>query len=134
MVIGMVTDLLRHLAISNPSFQESLFNNLYTLLNLYEYSPPEELANLLKYGLFLNNRSFCSKLKTFQISKIISMVAETARKNPLVGTAFVQLLESLVAVDNGELPLKRNQLVVMKFVMKNFNQIVYVLDSKAMPR
>ena len=53
------------------------------------------------------------------------LVAESQQAAP----EFLELLHALVKVEGLDLTIKRNQALVMKYIMQNFKKAAYVLDQ-----
>ena len=60
-----------------------------------------------------------------QIQKIVLLAAKYQNEAP----EFLELLKDLVKVEGLDLTIKRNQALVMKYIMQNFRKAAYVLDQ-----
>lgn len=59
------------------------------------------------------------------MQRIVLLVAESQQAAP----EFLELLRALVKVEGLDLTIKRNQALVMKYIMQNFKKAAYVLDQ-----
>ena len=60
-----------------------------------------------------------------QIQKIVLLAAKYQNEAP----EFLEILKDLVKVEGLDLTIKRNQALVMKYIMQNFRKAAYVLDQ-----
>lgn len=114
--------LLRAMALQYPDVQNQVFENLDMLLRVKLVE--SELAITLK-EVFVNNQNLCLKVLPRQIHKIVSLAAEHQQKAP----EFLDLLCSLVKVEGMGLALKRNQTLVMKYIMQSYSSVAYILEQ-----
>lgn len=114
--------LLRLLLRENNKVQSIIFEKLDTLLDVKGVE--SDLALALK-EVFVANQVTCLKVYSRQIQKIVLLAAEHQEKAP----EFLDLLKVLVKVHGLDLTLKRNQTLVMKYIMQNFKKAAYVLDQ-----
>ena len=75
--------------------------------------------------MFTGNQSTCLKVRPGQIEKIVELAAE----NQADASEFIDLLCAIVKVEELNLPLKRNQGYVMKYIMQNYHKVAYVLEK-----
>ena len=75
--------------------------------------------------MFVANQVTCLKVYSRQIQKVVLLAAEHQENAP----EFLDLLKVLVKVHGLDLTLKRNQTLVMKYIMQNFKKAAYVLDQ-----
>ncbi|XP_060075349.1 inositol 1,4,5-trisphosphate receptor type 1-like [Ylistrum balloti] len=115
-------DLLALITRENSAMQEAMFNNLDTLLEVQIV--PSCLALALK-ELFIANQTTCLKVHSKQVQKIVLLAAQYQNEAP----EFLELLKVLVKVEGLDLTIKRNQALVMKYIMQNFRKAAYVLDQ-----
>ena len=66
------------------------------------------------------------KVHPQQIKKIVRLAADNQNK----ASEFLNLLNVLVKVEGLDLTIKRNQALVMKYIMQNFKKAAYVLDQQ----
>lgn len=71
------------------------------------------------------NQTTCLKVSSKQIQKIVLLAALHQHDAP----EFLELLNVLVKVDGLDLTIKRNQALVMKYIMQNYRKAAYVLDQ-----
>lgn len=74
---------------------------------------------------FIGNQSTCLKVQPRQLEKIIALVGEHQERVP----EFLALLASIVKVQGLDIPLKRNQAYVMKFIMQSYSKIAFLFDQ-----
>lgn len=79
---------------------------------------------------FRCNMNNCMKIMPYQIQKIMSLVAEHRSKAP----NLLDLLQTIICVDDNYLPLKRNQSYVMKYLMQLRSEVAEVLDRSGSQR
>ena len=60
-----------------------------------------------------------------QIQKIVLLCAHHQNQAP----EFLELLSVLVKVEGLDMTIKRNQALVMKYIMQNYRKAAYVLDQ-----
>lgn len=60
-----------------------------------------------------------------QIQKIVLLCAHHQNEAP----EFLELLSVLVKVEGLDMTIKRNQALVMKYIMQNYRKAAYVLDQ-----
>lgn len=77
------------------------------------------------FQVFIANQATCLKVHAQQVKKIVLLAAEHQHKAP----EFLDLLNVLVKVEGLDLTIKRNQALVMKYIMQNFKKAAYVLDQ-----
>ncbi|XP_046366515.2 inositol 1,4,5-trisphosphate receptor type 3-like isoform X5 [Haliotis rufescens] len=114
--------LLQLLTRENQRVQEQLFDHLDTLLDVQIVR--SDLALALK-ELFIGNQATCLKVYSRQIQRIVLLSAENQHRAP----EFLELLKVLVKVEGLDLTIKRNQALVMKYIMQTFKKAAYVLDQ-----
>ena len=74
---------------------------------------------------FKGNHATCMKVQPKQLEKIIQLIGVHHERVP----EFLQLLTAIVKVEGLDMPLKRNQSYVMKFIMQSYNKICFLLDQ-----
>uniref|UniRef100_A0A1I8HB99 RYDR_ITPR domain-containing protein n=1 Tax=Macrostomum lignano TaxID=282301 RepID=A0A1I8HB99_9PLAT len=121
-VLRKAVKLLRALTLHYDDVQTQVFNNLDNLLKVRMVEP--ELALALK-EVFANNQELCLKVLPKQILKIVYLVSECQERAP----EFLELLSAIVKVEGTGLALKRNQTLVMKYVMQNYSRVAYILEQ-----
>ncbi|XP_053402419.1 inositol 1,4,5-trisphosphate receptor type 1-like isoform X7 [Mercenaria mercenaria] len=114
--------LLQLLTRENDNVQFRIFNHLDRLLDVQVV--PSDLALALK-EVFIANQATCLKVHPQQIKKIVRLAAEHQNQ----ASEFLDLLNVLVKVEGLDLTIKRNQALVMKYIMQNFKKAAYVLDQ-----
>ncbi|CAL1526674.1 unnamed protein product [Lymnaea stagnalis] len=114
--------LLSLLIRENHEVQEQIFHHLDKLLDVTIVR--SELATALK-EVFTDNQSVCLKVQPRQIQRIVMLAAECQQNAP----EFLELLKTLVKVESLDLTIKRNQALVMKYLMQTFKKSAYVLDQ-----
>ncbi|XP_052817063.1 inositol 1,4,5-trisphosphate receptor type 3-like isoform X2 [Mya arenaria] len=114
--------LLQLLIRENDNVQYRIFNSLDVLLDVQVV--PSDLALALK-EVFIANQATCLKVHPQQIKKIVRLAAEHQNN----ASEFLDLLNVLVKVEGLDLTIKRNQALVMKYIMQNFKKAAYVLDQ-----
>lgn len=114
--------LLKSLARGNETVQRRLFDRLDKILEIEGAEP--QLADAL-IEVFTGNKDNCMKILSYQIQKVMSIVAKQKAKAP----QFLDLLNAVVKVEELNLPLKRNQSYVMKYFMQYRSDIAYVVDQ-----
>lgn len=77
------------------------------------------------FKVFIASQATCLKVGSKQIQKIVLLAAEYQHEAP----EFLDLLKVLVKVEGLDLTIKRNQALVMKYIMQNFKKAAYVLDQ-----
>jgi len=75
--------------------------------------------------VFIANQATCLKVHPQQVKKIVRLAAEHQHN----ASEFLDLLNVLVKVEGLDLTIKRNQALVMKYIMQNFKKAAYVLDQ-----
>ncbi len=80
--------------------------------------------------MFTGNQETCLKISPGQINQVVQRAAQARESAP----EFVDLLCAIVKIEELDLPLKRNQAYVMKYVMQNYTQVAYVLDTSPQER
>lgn len=60
-----------------------------------------------------------------QIERILWLIGEHQERVP----ELLDLLSSIVKVEGMDMPLKRNQAYVMKYIMQSYNKVAAVLDQ-----
>ncbi|KAL3860316.1 hypothetical protein ACJMK2_010455, partial [Sinanodonta woodiana] len=114
--------LLQLLIRENVKVKGRIFNRLDTLLDVQVV--PSDLALALK-EVFIANQTNCLKVRANQVKKIVLLASDHQHEAP----EFLELLNVLVKVEGLDLTIKRNQALVMKYVMQNFKKSGYVLDQ-----
>ena len=79
---------------------------------------------MLLLQVFTGNQKTCLKVHPHHIQKIVQLAAANREK----AAEFVDLLCAIVKIEELNLPLKRNQGYVMKYVMQNYAKVAYVMD------
>jgi len=77
------------------------------------------------FQLFVNNQTSCLKITETQIKKIVLLTCEYQEKSP----EYLDLLYTLVKVEGLDLNIKRNQSLVIKYIMQNYRKSAYVLEK-----
>ncbi|XP_062618413.1 inositol 1,4,5-trisphosphate receptor type 1-like [Saccostrea cucullata] len=114
--------LMELLARENSAVQETLFEHIDNLLDVQIV--PSNLAIALK-ELFIANQTTCLKVSSKQIQKIVLLCSHHQNEAP----EFLELLSVLVKVEGLDMTIKRNQALVMKYIMQNYRKAAYVLDQ-----
>nr|XP_019924346.2 inositol 1,4,5-trisphosphate receptor type 1 isoform X2 [Crassostrea gigas] len=114
--------LMELLARENSAVQETLFEHIDDLLEVQIV--PSNLAIALK-EFFFANQTTCLKVSSKQIQKIVLLCAHHQNEAP----EFLELLSVLVKVEGLDMTIKRNQALVMKYIMQNYRKAAYVLDQ-----
>ncbi|XP_076109900.1 inositol 1,4,5-trisphosphate-gated calcium channel ITPR2-like isoform X1 [Mytilus galloprovincialis] len=114
--------LVQVLSKDNKEVQESLFYHLDTLLEVSIV--PSDLALAIK-ELFVANQTTCLKITESQIKKLVLLTCEHTSDAP----EFADLLYTLVKVEGLDLNIKRNQSLVMKYIMQNYQTAAYILEK-----
>ncbi|XP_041375271.1 inositol 1,4,5-trisphosphate receptor type 1-like [Gigantopelta aegis] len=114
--------VLKLLIRENHKVQDWIFNNLDTLLDVQIVQ--SDMAIALK-EVFIGNQATCLKVHSRQIQRIVLLAAECQDTAP----EFLELLKVLVKVEGLDLTIKRNQALVMKYIMQTFKKAAYVLDQ-----
>ncbi|PVD21456.1 hypothetical protein C0Q70_19629 [Pomacea canaliculata] len=114
--------LLRLLIRENHKVQDQMFDTLDKLLDVQIVR--SDLALALK-EIFIGNQTTCLKVHSRQVQRIVMLAAESQQAAP----EFLDLLRALVKVEGLDLTIKRNQALVMKYIMQNFKKAAYVLDQ-----
>ncbi|XP_013381715.1 inositol 1,4,5-trisphosphate receptor type 3 isoform X4 [Lingula anatina] len=122
LVFGKALNLLRFLAQGNEDVQAKMNDRLDSLMNIKLV--PSHLAIALR-EVFAGNQNNCLKIQPKQILKIVHLAGENQDRAP----EFLDLLGSIVKVELLELPLKRNQGLVMKYLMQNYHKAAYLFDQ-----
>ncbi|CAD5117150.1 DgyrCDS5955 [Dimorphilus gyrociliatus] len=115
-VITCIMELLIKLTIENERCQELLFNHLDLLLIIRQ--KPELLASLL-FHIFYQNYRLCWRISTNSINKLVEILSKYGEKYPL----FAKILSILVSVDGVSIDehiIRKNQILIMKYVMQFF--------------
>lgn len=74
---------------------------------------------------FIGNQYTCLKIQPKQLEKIIHIIG----KGHTSASDFLDLLISIVKVERLDMPLKRNQALVMKYIMQTYAQVASVFDK-----
>ncbi|XP_076449737.1 inositol 1,4,5-trisphosphate-gated calcium channel ITPR1-like isoform X2 [Babylonia areolata] len=114
--------LLKLLIRENHKVQDKMFDNLDQLLDVQIVR--SDLAVALK-EIFIGNQATCLKVHSRQVQRMVLQAAESQQSAP----EFLELLRALVKVEGLDLTIKRNQALVMKYIMQNFKKAAYVLDQ-----
>ncbi|CAH1800294.1 unnamed protein product [Owenia fusiformis] len=114
--------LLRGLVKGNDEIQNKVFKKLGQLLEIPHVE--SQLAVTLKQ-VFVANQQICIKVVPQQIKSIIQLVCQHRQNAP----EFLYLLAAIVKVEGLDLCLKRNQSIVMKYLMMNYSKIFYMFEK-----
>ena len=74
--------------------------------------------------IFTNNRANCLKVQWRQLQKMVALAAHHNKHAP----GLLQMLKAVVKVEEMDLPLKRNQDYVIKFVTQFWSDICCNID------
>uniref|UniRef100_A0A1I8HAW3 RIH_assoc domain-containing protein n=1 Tax=Macrostomum lignano TaxID=282301 RepID=A0A1I8HAW3_9PLAT len=99
-----------------------LFDRLEALLNC---AGAETHLALALVEVFTGNKDTCMKVLPQHIAKIMSLVAQYGSRVP----EFLDLLNTIVKVEELDLPLKRNQECIMTYLMQHRADIAQCLDQ-----
>ncbi|XP_064627454.1 inositol 1,4,5-trisphosphate receptor type 1-like isoform X9 [Lineus longissimus] len=121
-IFRMSLKLLQYLTRGFDLVQRRVFDRLDGLLRVSLAKP--ELSLALK-EVFIGNQNTCLKILPRQIQKIVGIASELREKAP----GFIDLLNVIAKVEGHGLALKRNQTLVMKYIMQNYAKAAYVLDQ-----
>ncbi|XP_074650375.1 inositol 1,4,5-trisphosphate-gated calcium channel ITPR3-like [Tubulanus polymorphus] len=121
-VISKCLRCLMFLASGNNRVQKRIFERLDSLISIVGVE--QELSLCLKQA-FVGSESLCLKVSTQTIEKLVKIAADQREKAP----GLLELLHALVKVEDLDLPLKRNQMYVMKHIMHNYHRVAYVIDQ-----
>ncbi|KAL3848254.1 hypothetical protein ACJMK2_019123, partial [Sinanodonta woodiana] len=114
--------LLKMMARGNVTVQGHLFNHLDMLLS--KAAAVQEMAEALT-EVFKGNHSACLKIMQNQVKKIMSLVAEHKSDAP----QFLDLLYTFVKCDKLDLPLKRNQDLVMTYFVQFRADVANLIEN-----
>ncbi|XP_064638087.1 inositol 1,4,5-trisphosphate receptor type 2-like isoform X2 [Lineus longissimus] len=121
-VVKKALRCLMFLANGNDHVQKRTYERLDMLMNIKGVE--QELSLCLRQA-FIGSESLCLKIQPQMIERIVKLAAEQREKAP----ALLELLRTLVKVEDLDLPLKRNQMYVIKYIMHNYHQVAYVIDQ-----
>uniref|UniRef100_A0A1I8G215 RIH_assoc domain-containing protein n=1 Tax=Macrostomum lignano TaxID=282301 RepID=A0A1I8G215_9PLAT len=99
-----------------------LFDRLEALLSC---AGAESHLALALVEVFTGNKDTCMKVLPQHIAKIMSLVAQYGSRVP----EFLDLLNTIVKVEELDLPLKRNQECIMTYLMQHRADIAQCLDQ-----
>ncbi|XP_074663089.1 inositol 1,4,5-trisphosphate-gated calcium channel ITPR3-like [Tubulanus polymorphus] len=114
--------LLQFLTRGFDLVQRRVFDKMDTLLKIH--MERSQLATCLK-EVFVGNQNTCLKILPRQIQRIVGLAVEHREKAP----ELLDLLNAIAKVEGQNLALKRNQTLVMKYIMQNYAKAAYVLDQ-----
>ena len=75
--------------------------------------------------MFVGNESTCLRVMPRHIEKIVDRISELKEK----ASEYLVLLVTIVKVGKLDLPLKRNQGIVMKTVFAHYNEVAYIMKK-----
>ncbi|XP_077862152.1 inositol 1,4,5-trisphosphate-gated calcium channel ITPR1-like [Saccoglossus kowalevskii] len=113
---------LQRMARGNEIVQKSMFDRLDILLDVK--GAEAEMAKAFT-EVFTGNKTACFKIKIQQVGKIMHLVSQYRNETP----EFLELLSALVKVEELNLPIKRNQIYVMKFFMQYRSDVASIIDT-----
>lgn len=112
--------LLRGLAVENPPVQQLLFDNIEKMLN----HPREgEWQNDMAFCLaeaFTKNKTLCLSIRSEHLEMIMGLLREKTQDAP----QLLSLLAAVVKAEELDLPLKRNQDMIVRFLMEYRSLII----------
>eukprot|EP00056_Hartaetosiga_gracilis_P010415 m.153526 g.153526 ORF g.153526 m.153526 type:complete len:2653 (+) comp13309_c1_seq5:67-8025(+) len=120
-VISHVLRCLRALAVDNEYVQDEFFERLDKILTLEtsETGWENDLANAVM-EIFADNKDLSLKLSMDQIEEMMDILIHLGTSVP----DMVLTLSSIVNCEELGVPLQRNQNLIMKFLMKNFDSLI----------
>ncbi|CAD5116200.1 DgyrCDS5116 [Dimorphilus gyrociliatus] len=120
-VIQKTLELLKSLTKNNEIVQRRVFERLDLLLTV---TGVENQIALTLREAFVNNRPNCLKISPKQLERIVNIISNLQCEAP----EFLSLLSDIVRGDS-DIPLKRNQTYIIKYIIRNYSRIAYILDK-----
>ncbi|OAF68196.1 hypothetical protein A3Q56_04063, partial [Intoshia linei] len=114
-------ELLKALAMKNHVVQNILFEKLEFILNI---KGAEKLMAETLIEIFTGNKNACMKVRSEQIYIIMSIISTLTINCP----ELLKVLNACVKVEELDLPLKRNQSLVIKYFMAFRQKIAKLID------
>lgn len=113
--------LLAALSKGNEMVQNKVFERLDTLLSVKLVEPDVALALI---ETFVGNEKTCLNILPSQVQTIVQLAAKHHAPE------FLLLLQVIIKVQEVDVTLKRNQSLVMKFVMHDYSKVAgFILDA-----
>lgn len=126
-LVRLVIHFMKGLALGYPEVQQEIFAHFDSLLMLK--SVETEAVTMLR-GLFVNNQDICYKIVPKQVLRLVQLAAEFQEKVP----EFLDLMSVIVKVEGSNVTLKRNQTIMMTYIMQYFSKIGYPLEQPLVVR
>lgn len=120
-VIQKTLELLKALTKNNETVQRRVFERLDLLLTV---SGVENQIALTLREAFVNNRPNCLKISPKQLERLTNLISNLQSEAP----EFLSLLSDIVRGDS-DMPLKRNQTYIIKYIIRNYSRIAFILDK-----
>ncbi|XP_053404101.1 inositol 1,4,5-trisphosphate receptor type 3-like isoform X2 [Mercenaria mercenaria] len=114
--------LLKMLARSNQVIQHRLYDRLDLILS--KRGGFVQMAELVT-EIFTENTQTCMKVTEHQIQKIMSLITTHRKAVP----QFVGILKAVIKADDLDLPIKRNQSMVMTNFMQHSSDVAPAIDK-----
>eukprot|EP00051_Salpingoeca_urceolata_P021905 m.350050 g.350050 ORF g.350050 m.350050 type:complete len:1958 (+) comp19886_c0_seq3:2025-7898(+) len=129
-VVAATFRLLRVLAIRCPPVQETLFDRLDLLLGVKSPDFKFSKAQGEAIGeIFTDNYRLCIAVKAAHVQTMVRIVSE----RQVESTSMLQALRAVAKVEELNLPLMRNQALIVKHIMEHRDRIVTIahIDDKS---
>ncbi|EGD74759.1 inositol 1,4,5-trisphosphate receptor type 3 [Salpingoeca rosetta] len=122
--------LLRAMALKNPPVQQMLFDNMGLMMN---HSRTEGWHDDMAYALteaFTQNKTLCLSVRSEHLEQIMELLRDHTCEAP----NLLALLAAVVKAEELDLPLKRNQDMIVRFLMEYRDIIItpaYIDDESS---
>ncbi|CAD5117763.1 DgyrCDS6509 [Dimorphilus gyrociliatus] len=114
--------LLKAMIKGNEEGQAFIFQRLDFMLRIKGVE--KELAEALT-EVFVGNQTTCLKVNPLHIQKIVDLTAKYQEK----AAEYLDALSAIIKIEELNLPLKRNQDYVVKYLNQRFSRAAYVFDK-----
>ncbi|EDV25315.1 uncharacterized protein TRIADDRAFT_55241 [Trichoplax adhaerens] len=122
MIFQKSFSLLQALSRGNKTIQDRVYKRLNSLLRVKGAVSSMALALT---EIFTGNKDTCLKIRASEVYAIMKLVAEYKEEAP----ELIDLLNAIVKVEELDLPIKRNQGLVMKYFMEYRDRIAEIIDN-----
>eukprot|EP00039_Didymoeca_costata_P011469 m.161015 g.161015 ORF g.161015 m.161015 type:complete len:2636 (+) comp15183_c0_seq1:24-7931(+) len=131
-LLGCMFSLLKNLANGNPSIQSLLFHHLDVILKTKgEASGWENEMGLCVAEIFNASRETCLNVSEHHVEEMVEIVARLQKQVP----GMLEALTAIVKLEDVNIPLKRNQDIIIKSLMKHRQEVIAVafIDDQSSP-
>eukprot|EP00055_Hartaetosiga_balthica_P014270 m.77659 g.77659 ORF g.77659 m.77659 type:complete len:2539 (+) comp8548_c0_seq6:41-7657(+) len=119
-VLNSVFNLLRALAVDNSPVQHEIYDNFDLMLVQTKTNGWQNAMAFALAEAFTGNHKLCLAVTESELKQLMTLLEQETINSPML----LILLEAILKAENLDLPLRRNQTMVVKFLLESRSIII----------